>query len=54
MERRKVEAMAAKQRKARGEISLSSKEKDESDTKDNTDLNQVDLNQVNDKYLMEL
>ena len=41
--------MAAKQRRARTEISLSSKEEDESDTRDNTDLDQA-----NNKYPMQL
>ena len=34
--------MVAKRRRARGGISLSSKEEDESDTRDNTDLDQAD------------
>ena len=39
IERQKTEAMAAKRRRARGEISLFSKEEDKSDTRDNTDPN---------------
>ena len=45
IERRKVEAIATKWRRARGGINLSSEEKDESDTEDDTDLDQAD-----DKY----
>ena len=49
MERRKAEAMAAKRHRARGGISLSSKEEDESDTGDDTDPDQA-----NDKYPFQL
>ena len=49
MERRKAEPMAAKRRRARGEISLSGEKKDESDTRDDTDPDQA-----NDKYLLQL
>ncbi len=44
VERRKTEAMAAKYRRARGGISLSSEQgaNYESDTRDETDPNQVD------------
>ena len=44
MERQKAEAMVAKRRRARGGISLSSEEEDESDTRDNMDPDQIDLN----------
>ena len=54
MERQKAEAMAAKQCRVRRRISLSSDEEDESDIEDNTDPNQADLDQANDKYLVEL
>lgn len=40
--------MAAKQHKAKGRISYSSEEEDDSDTRDNTDLDQV-----NDKYQLQ-
>ena len=51
--------MATKERKAKGEISSSSNEEDESDTKNDTDLDQADLDQADsdqadDKYLVEL
>lgn len=46
IERRKAEAMIAKQLRTRGKIGLSNEEKNESNTKNNTDLNQA-----NDKYL---
>ena len=39
MEKRKAKAMVAKRRKVRGGISLSNEEEDESDTKDDIDLN---------------
>lgn len=39
IEKRKIKDMAAKQRRARGKIGLSSEEKDENDTGDNTDPN---------------
>ena len=57
IERWKAEAMAAKQRRTRGEISLSSEEKDESDIRDDTDsdqsdLDQADPDQADDKYLV--
>ena len=54
IERWKAETMAAKQRRARGKISPSSDEKDESDTGDNTNPNQAHLDKANDKYLVEL
>ena len=54
IERRKAEAMAAKRRRARGGISLSSEEEDESDTGDDMDPDQANLDQANDKYLVEL
>ena len=41
IERRKAKAIAAKRHRARREISLSSKEKDKSNTGDDTDLDQV-------------
>ncbi len=46
VERRKTEAMAAKRRRARGGISLSSEEEEnyESDTGDETDPDQADDN----------
>ena len=49
MERRKVGAITAKQCKTRRGISLPSKKKEKSDIRDDTDLNQT-----NDKYLMQL
>lgn len=49
IKRRKVEAMVAKQYRARGEINQSSEEEDESNTRDNMDLDQAD-----DKYLLPL
>ena len=49
IERQKAKAMVAKWCKARGGISSSSKKEDESDTGDDTDLDQAD-----DKYLMQL
>ena len=49
MERRKAEAIAAKWRRARRRISLSSKEEDESDIRDDTDSDQT-----NEKYLRQL
>lgn len=51
MERRKIEAMAAKCQKTRKRISLSNKEKEsyESDTKD-----EIDPNQANDEYPLQL
>ena len=54
IKRRKVEAMVAKRHRARGGMSLSSKEKDESDIRDDTDLDQANLDQVNNKYPVEL
>ena len=54
IERQKAEVMTAKWYRTRGGISLSSEEKDESDTEDNTDPNQTDPDQVNDKYLVKL
>ena len=54
MEKRKVKVMAAKQYRTRGGISLSSEKKDESDTGDDTDPDQANLDQANDKYLVEL
>ena len=42
IERRKAKAMAAKQRRVRGEMSLSSEKEDKSDTGDNTDPDQAD------------
>ena len=54
MERWKAEIMTAKKRKAGGEISLSSKEEDESDIRDDTDPNQANPNQTDDKYPLEL
>ena len=47
MEKRKAEAIAAKRRRARRKISLSSEKEDKSDTKDDTYLDQA-----NDKYLL--
>lgn len=49
MEKQKIKAMAAKQYKVKGGIILSSKEEDECDIKDDTDLNQA-----NDKYSLQL
>ena len=49
MERRKAEAMATKRRRARGGISLSSEEEDESDIGDDTDPDQA-----NDEYPLQL
>lgn len=49
MERWKAKAMAIKQSKDRGGISLSSEEKDES-----TINNNIDLDQPTDKYLSQL
>ena len=43
IKRRKVEAIAAKQDRAKGEISSSNEEEDKSNIKDNTDLNQANL-----------
>ena len=53
-EKRKAKAIAAKWHRARGKISLSSEKEDESDTRDDIDPNQADLDQANDKYLVEL
>ncbi len=52
MERRKTEAIATKHRRARGGITLSSKEEEnyESDTGDKTNSNQVN----NDENLLQL
>lgn len=47
IERRKAKAMTANQHRTKGEISLSSKKEDESDTGDN-----MDPDQANDKYLL--
>ena len=49
IEKGKTKAMTAKWRRARGGISLSNKEEDKSDTKDN-----IDLDQSNDKYPLQL
>ena len=49
IEKRKAEVMAAKWRRARGGISLSSEKEEESDTGDDTDLDQAD-----DKYPQQL
>lgn len=49
VERRKAKAITSKQYRARGGISLSSEKKDESDTRNN-----IDLDQVNDKYPLQL
>lgn len=49
VQRRKIEAMAAKQCRARGGISLSSKKEDESDIG-----NDIDPDQANDKYPLQL
>ena len=46
--------MAAKQRRARGGISLSNEKEDESDIGDDTNLDQADPDQANNKYLVEL
>lgn len=45
MKKRKVEAMVAKQRRAKKEISLTNEKDNKSDTRDNTDSNQA-----NNKY----
>ena len=50
----KAEAIAAKRRRARRGISLSSEKEDKSDTRDNTDPDQANLDQAKDKYLVEL
>ena len=44
IEKQKAEDMAAKRRKAKRRISLSSEEKDESDTREDTDLDQANRN----------
>ena len=49
MERQKAKVMAAKRRRTRGGISLSSEKEDGSDSRDNTDADQA-----NDKYLLQL
>lgn len=49
MERRQVKAMVTKWHRAKGRNSLSKKEEDESDTRDN-----IDPYQANDKYLLQL
>ena len=54
IERRTAGAITAKRRGVRGEINLSSKKKDESDTRDDIDPNQTNPNQVIDKYPVEL
>ena len=54
MERQKAEVMVAKRHRSRGGISLSSEEEDESDTKNDTDPDQANLDQANDKCPMEL
>ena len=46
--------MAAKRRRAWEKISLSTEEENESDNKDDTNPNQADLDQADDKYLVEL
>ena len=46
--------MAAKRRRARGRISLSSEKKDESDTGDDINPDQADPDQADDKYPVEL
>lgn len=49
IKRQKAEAMATKQHRVRGEISLSSEKEDESDIRDDTNLDQA-----NDKYSLQL
>ena len=49
IERRKVEAIVAKWRRAGGRIGLSNEEEDQSDTKDD-----MDPDQANDKYPVQL